>query len=87
MINKYLGYSISAVSRENKVKFKIKLDKTFSLILPSYENAVEIIDKITSIHKECSCHDCENRLNNQREMQRNFSRKTWEKQRKKMSKH
>jgi hypothetical protein len=87
MINKYLGYSISAVSRENKVKFKVKLDKTFSLVAPSYENAVEIIEKIISIHKNCNCLQCEKRLKTQVEMQRNFSKKAWEKQRKKMAKH
>ena len=87
MINKYLGYSISTVARENKVKFKVKIDKTFSFVAPSYENAVEIIEKMISVHKNCSCPDCENSLNNQREMQRNFSKKAWEKQNGKMSKH
>jgi hypothetical protein len=87
MINKYLGYSISAVSRENKVKFKVKIDKTFSLVAPSYENAVEIIEKIISIHKNCSCFECEKRIKTQIEMQRNFSKKAWEKQKKRMAKH
>jgi hypothetical protein len=87
MINKYLGYSISVVAREKNIKFKVKLDKTFSLVAPSYENAVEMIDKIISIHKNCSCFDCEKRLKSQIEMQRNFSKKAWEKQKGKMSKH
>jgi adenylyl- and sulfurtransferase ThiI len=87
MINKYLGYSISAVIRENKVKFKVKIDKNFSLVAPYYENAVEIIEKIFLIHKNCSCFECEKKIKNQIEMQRNFSKKAWEKQRKKMTKH
>ena len=86
MINKYLGYSISTVTCEKNIKFKVKIDKTFSLLAPSYENAVEIIEKIISIHKNCSCFECEKRIKTQIEMQRNFSKKAWEKQRKKMTK-